>query len=828
MLNGGILRLGLLGVVSCWLLVAQALADTVQTVQIPAGPLVPALEALQKQANLELVYRADQLHSYRTAGVSGSYTPQEAVRILLRGTPLQIRTDPSGAMIIVVPDPVPVRKERSGATVSQSSAAPQTAAIALDEIVVTAQKRSENIISVPASVAFVSAETLEAQHATQLQDYAANVAGLQVDSQGTPGQTTITLRGIAPLGSGAAVGTYINDAPVGSSSLYSFSNSFQLDLLPYDLKGIEVLRGPQGTLYGASTMGGLVKYVLRGPDNENFHIAVGGDILGIQGGAGVGGGLRGSVNIPLVQGVLAVRASGFHESTPGYVDDPVRNERNINGVRQDGGRLALGWSPATTVQISLEALFQRTTADGDANVALDPTGSRPILGDLTTNLAVAQPFQQTTEFVKGTLEWTLPKFTLTSVASYSDTRNHQVQDASPTFVTLFPLLTGAPGIAPQLIDVRLHKYTEELRLTSAQDQPVQWMVGGFATYEEVSNQQAVAALGLDQQPNVLNPILLASLPTRYREEAGFANLTIPLIGAWSIGPGVRFSHNSQSYTQITGGLLSPGAPASGESSQNVVTYSVNTKYEFSPTTMAYARVASGYQPGGPNVALAGVPPTVEAATITNYEAGFKGQMWSDRLMLDMALFRMNWKKMQTTAVTQTGIQYLVNGGEARSQGVEASATLRATRELSLITSFAFTDAVFSTGIASLGTTPGQRLPAVPRFSASFSPQYELGLPGGWDAQLGANMRFVGARPAYVFIAPAPPLTFNERSYFTLDLNARAQHGDWRLGIFAKNIFDRRSYVSETAIPDAATGGIVQVNGALLQPRTIGLSVDRVF
>jgi len=510
------------------------------------------------------------------------------------------------------------------------------------------------------------------------------------------------------------------------------------------------------------------------------------------------------------------------------VDDPVRNERNINGVRQDGGRFALGWTPTTSLQVSLEALFQRTTADGDASVALDSTGTRPILGDLTTNLAVAQPFLQTTQFAKAALEWTLPVFTLTSVASYSDTRNCQIQDASPAFVSFFPELTGAAGTAPQLVDIRLHKYTEELRLASAAEQRIQWMIGGFGTYEEVSNQQDVRALGLDGLPNALDPLLTASLPTRYREEAAFANLTVPIVGGWSVGPGVRFSHNSQNYTQVTGGLLSPGDPRVGQSSQNVITYSVSSKYEFSTSAMLYGRVASGYQPGGPNVALAGVPPTVEASTITNYEVGFKGQTWEDRLMLDVALFRMNWKKIQTTATTQSGIQYLINGGEARSQGLELSANLRPTRAFSLTSSLAFTDAVFTTGFPSLGTVPDQRLPAVPRFSASLVPQYQMALPDGWDGQLGATLRFVGSRPSYVFVAPAAPFTFDEKSYFAVDLSARAQHGDWRLGLFAKNLLDRRAYLSEAGAPDALLGGIVQVNSAVLQPRTIGFSIDRLF
>jgi len=828
-------RLSFIAWLCCLSLSGPALAEAPREIHVPAGPLVTALESLQRQARIELVYRPEELNPYRTSGVSGTYSPQEAVRILLQGTPLQVRTDSSGAMVIVLPSAPVGRTDRAPQTTAEAPATTAASVgrvaapdVTLEEIVVTAQKRSENILSVPASVAFISSDVLEAQHATQLQDYAATVAGLQVDSLGTPGQTTITLRGIAPLGSGSAVGTYIDDAPVGSSSLYSFSNTFQLDLLPYDLKGIEVLRGPQGTLYGASTMGGLIKYVLRAPDSESFHAAVGGDVFGIKNAGDAGGGLRGAVNIPLIQGILAVRASGFHESTPGFVDDPVRNEHGINDVRQDGGRLALGWTPTSTLVVSLEALYQRTTSDGDSSVALDPTGSSPLLGDLTTNLAVAQPFSQTTEFVKSTVEWSLPVATLTSVTSYSDTRNRQVQDASPIFVTLFPLVTGAPGISPQLVDVRLHKYTEEVRLASASDQRIQWMLGGFATYEEAVNQQAVEALGLDLQPNALNPILTASLPTRYREQAVFANLTWSVIGGWSLAPGVRFSHNSQNYAQITGGLLSPGDPATGKSSQNVTTYSVSTKYQFTPATMAYARVASGYQPGGPNVAGLGVPPTVEASTLTNYEVGFKGEMLDSRLMLDAALFRMNWKKMQTTATTQSGTQYLLNGGEAKTQGLEASANLRATRHFSVATSFAFTDATFSNSIASLGTVAGQRLPAVPRFSASISPQYAMSLPGGWDAQLGANLRFVGARPQYVFVAPAPPVTFEEKSYFVWDLNAHAQHGDWRLGLFAKNLLDRRAYVTDAGFPDAVTGSIVQVNGALLQPRTIGLSLDRVF
>jgi outer membrane receptor protein involved in Fe transport len=251
-------------------------------------------------------------------------------------------------------------------------------------------------------------------------------------------------------------------------------------------------------------------------------------------------------------------------------------------------------------------------------------------------------------------------------------------------------------------------------------------------------------------------------------------------------------------------------------------------YDLRPGRLWFVRVASGFQPGGPNVALAGVPPTVGASTLTNYETGFKTEAFDGRAMLDLSVFRINWQKMQTLATTPTGVQYLVNGGEAQSQGLEASAVLKATAHFLLRTSFAYTDADFTTGIATLGTTPGQRLQAVPRVSASASPEYNITVANDWQAGVGAGVRYVGERPAYLFVAPAPPITFAERSYIAFDLNAHIEHGDWKASLFAKNLLDRRAYLTETGIPDALTGSVVQVNGALLQPRTIGLSIDRSF
>ncbi len=221
----------------------QAAQAQTKDFNVPAQSATTGIPEFARQAGIQILVSEPLVHGKHVAAVTGSHTVEDALRQLLKGTGL-IATSKDGATYTLALPSLPTSLNSAEDVNPDVAGAPK---VQLEEIVVTAQKRSENILDVPASVSYVSGDTLEAQHATQLQDYAAYVPGLQVDSGGTPGQATITLRGIAPLGSGAAVGTYIDDASIGSSGLYALANSFQLDLLPYDLKGIEVLRGPQGT-----------------------------------------------------------------------------------------------------------------------------------------------------------------------------------------------------------------------------------------------------------------------------------------------------------------------------------------------------------------------------------------------------------------------------------------------------------------------------------------------------------------------------------------------------------------------------------------------------
>ncbi len=199
-----------------------------------------------------------------------------------------------------------------------------------DTVTVTANKIEENIREVPSSITAVDTELIDNLHATQLADFAAYVPSLQVNSQGAPGRVTIALRGLAPLTSGSTIGTYIDETPVGSSGLYQSASVFQLDLLPDDISRVEILRGPQGTLYGANTLGGLVKYVTRDPSLGVYEFNLGGGISGVESAGDVGWDVRASGNLPLVKDHLGLRASYARNELPGFINNVVNGQKDIN------------------------------------------------------------------------------------------------------------------------------------------------------------------------------------------------------------------------------------------------------------------------------------------------------------------------------------------------------------------------------------------------------------------------------------------------------------------------------------------------------------------
>ncbi|PZR77140.1 MAG: hypothetical protein DLM52_05125, partial [Chthoniobacterales bacterium] len=370
----------------------------------------------------------------------------------------------------------------------------------VERITGTANKREEDVREVAASITAFDDVQLENLHANDLSDYAAYIPSLQVDSIGAPGRTTIALRGIAALSSGSTVGTYIDETPVGSSGLYQTAVAFQLDLLPYDIRRVEVLRGPQGTLYGANSIGGLIKYVTMDPSLTTREFHIGGGLSGIENADDPGWDVHAVANVPLVQD-LALRVSYAHNELPGYIDNVANGQQGINDATQQTGHIALLWKPIEEITVRLGAFGQRIESDNNAVVALDPVTERPLYGDLKNRVDVNEPFKKDIGLISLTVDWDLGWATVTSASSYADITTKSGLDVTLSYGQ-FPVLIGAgpAGVSGFDLGLTLHKFTQELRLTSRADGAFLWQLGAFYTYEDGNQTQFLTLNQLDGTP----------------------------------------------------------------------------------------------------------------------------------------------------------------------------------------------------------------------------------------------------------------------------------------------------------------------------------------
>lgn len=700
------------------------------------------------------------------------------------------------------------------------------ASATLDTVTVTAQKRTENARKVPASISVVGEQQLENQHVTQLSDLNGYLPAMTITDGGTPGQTSVSLRGIPTLGPGAVVGTYLDDTPLGSSSNFARSSRFVLDLLPYDIQRVEVLRGPQGTLYGAGAMGGLLKYVLKDPDLDRFEGRVGGGVASVGGAGGNGWNARAGINAPLIEGTLAIRASFANEFTPGWTDNVFTGRKDINDTRQRSGHVSLLWQPDEDLSVKLTGLHQTVDAD-DNSVSILDVQRRPVFGEDGTDKPLAERFEKTVDFFAATIDWNLQWADFVSATSYSKTSTFQVNDQSKTYGPLFPLFGAAPGVSAFPLSLGLKKWTQELRLQSKPDDRVEWMLGGFYTRETSTNHQELSATSFAGVPVPgLDPLAVVDLPSSYKERALFGNLTYKFSERFDVTAGVRYARNDQDFKQIaTAGSLLELGTTHGQSSERVTTYLLGSRWHLDDDSMVYARIASGYRPGGPNVALPGVPPSVNSDSLVNYELGWKSLFFDQRASIDLAAFWIDWKDIQLSATTRDGLTYSANGGKARSRGVELTSLFKLTPDLRVGLNGSFTDASLVDDAPSLQGRSGDGLPGIPRWNVALTADYDFQWAAGYDGRVGASYQWLGKRKTNVDSNPdAAPLPASGQ----LNLNTELSHGHWTARLYVRNLTDERDITALSPVKSATTGAIVEWQANRVQPRTVGLEFDLWF
>lgn len=689
-------------------------------------------------------------------------------------------------------------------------------AIELDRVVATAQKRSENIMEVPAGVSVISEARLESLNAARLTDYAAYIPGFQVDSGGAPGQTTMALRGVAPLGGGAIIGTYIDDTPIGPSSNKQRATTYALDLLPYDIESVEVLRGPQGTLYGAGAMGGLFKYITKSGDPDAFEFRAGMDVNSVSEAGDVGTGVRAAFNLPLVEGRVGLRASFARQTTPGYVDQPAlagKDGKDSNGYEQLASRLALTWRITDNIDLRLQGLWQIVDADNATQVGFDFNTLEPLAGPLDGLMRRATPYRMETDYYSAILDWDLGWGDFVSASSYSETRMDETADSTLVYGPYW----GGQG----QFDIALgtEKWTQEFRVNSKQSDRFEWLVGTFLTGEKHSNHQTVYAYDMTGNLLPINPGI-ATLPGSYDEQALFADATYKFGPRFDVSAGVRYARNQQDFEQHSYGLLygANRIDVASSSDENVTTWKLASRWHLNDNAMVYARYATGYRPGGPNTSTTGIVPMTLSDTLDNIEVGFKSHFWDRRAMIDFALFRIDWEDIQVR-VTENGISRMGNAGSAKSEGVELAFMVRPAERLTLGVNAAYIDSTIGDVPASSGLTSGNRMPLTPEWSGSLTADYDFDITEQWRGRIGGGYRYTGDRVGLQ--------GFVIDSYDAIDLHAEITNMTWTVRLYARNATDERSYVSMAPVRDYLNRNVA-VTGVPLQPRTVGLSIDYRF
>jgi iron complex outermembrane recepter protein len=585
------------------------------------------------------------------------------------------------------------------------------------------------------------------------------------------------------------------------------------------------LRGPQGTLYGANSMGGLLKFVTIDPSTAGYSGRISAGTDSVQNGTAPGYNVRGALNMPISES-FAVRASAYTREDPGYIDNPVLGLKDVNKATAAGGRLSALWKPSADLSLKLSALYDKSRSNGSAEINV-PTAGFPQtnrLGDLQNNyMPGVGGYDRTTQAYSAILKAKLGAVDITSLTGYNINRYFNTLDWSTAFG---PDVQRHFGVGGALFDDynKIEKVTQEVRLSAPVGPNIDVLGGVFYTHERTAGQEILWAA----QPataQIVGQDWFLSFPRKYEEYAAFADVTYRVTERFDVQIGGRQSHVTESEDPFfqSGPHVGPQPSiAPGDSGTgNAFTYLFTPRFKLSPGVMVYGRFASGYRAGGGNN-NPGAPPSYAPDKTQNYEVGFKGDFLSHTLSVDASVYRINWKDIQIQLTSPQGFIYSTNGGAAKSQGVELSLAANPITGLNISGWVTFSDAALTQSFPAASPAygvAGDRLPYSSRFSGHLSLEQEFPLSPGVRGFLGGDVSRVGPREG-VFTGTADRQHFD--GYTQGNLRTGLRFDSWTANIYANNIGNSRGVIN------GGTGYLLPFAFTILQPRTIGVSVSKDF
>jgi iron complex outermembrane receptor protein len=733
---------------------------------------------------------------------------------------------------------------------SAANAADSNGGAVLEEIVVTATKRTERLLDVPLSVSAITADEIQARGFTQFSDYINSIPGVYFQDGGI-GDSVIHIRGATESGVGSTVATYFGEAI--TSVLTNHGGKPNLRLV--DIDRVEVLRGPQGTLFGADALAGVLRVIPAAPDltKTQVNAAARGFTTAHSGDGSYH--VEGVLNLPLIQDRLGLRLVAYKDDVAGYIDNVVANQpsqdysaaleapdgtlvipavaaftkKDINREHTWGTRATLRWQPLDRLRFDLNYTVQ------DARLASEPftdPGAGPYAQKRALDAFAPGGYGERVTIGTLTAAYDWDAVSLISITNYMRMKRFSAQDV--TF-----LATGNFGVPIPfgLDDNSLGRvFTQEVRLQSRGEQKLQWTFGGFYLHQQADAAQLIpdyscpqclptALFGQDYAYRVPNAKF-----SDQKQRSVFGDVSYEFLPGWTVGAGGRYlKEDIEAISIASDGLLVAGSMAASAPVTGAIhEFNPSGYVRFKPSkeTTLYLQASRGFRSGDVNdplpaqcqaeAASAGIKTVTDPDTLTNYELGLKSRFADGKLSVNGAVYKDNWHGVQLGVDLACGFSSVVNAGNIEGKGVELELLATPTPAWQFNLSLAYNQNHFKNVQSGTGFTPGQRLPDAPEKNASAGAQYNFRLSRAWTAL---------ARGDYVYVGDVlqqfNTVVIKEGGYGEANARLGFIQDKLEVDLYGDNLTDKRA-ISTTSNP---AFGAYQT---LVRPREIGVEVRYSF
>jgi outer membrane receptor protein involved in Fe transport len=802
--------------------------DQQMQLDMPAAALSDALRALAKQADLQVSFPPEEVAGKRSPALKGTMSARQALRTLLQGTDLDIIEQSAGSIAVRHKEPVssrPAAKPRPPPSSDQPKA-DGASDDSLAEVIVTSRKRAESVLDVPTSISALSSQSLSDFKIQSFADYVTKIPNLSYGygasgSYGVAGSRAVAIRGIVGANT---TGFYIDDTPVYDS----------MDPRIVDVERIEVLKGPQGTLFGSRSMGGNVRIITKQPDVNEDQFSYGAQASYTQHGGGDYE-ADGIANVVITPQKLAVRMMAFYDPESGFITRTygVPGTSTYGSVPRQGGTTTGGASIAALLKatddlgVTFRLLYQRAATYGW------PAAYAPLpnfeVTSLTTPREVNVQELATNRFTIPSLELTYRGngWNLASSTSYSQYQTYDFEDGTEGIQQLYasfgiPLTPNIPVTVGY--GTTRDRLTQESRVLFDGAHGISGVAGVYYSREHSHLTQSPPYEAPGQAASGAWPdnlVFSENALTDIDEIAGFGELYAKFLDRYTLTLGARAFHLDERYNQTSAGFFAGVYPlATFTPPKNVehgVVPKVALQYEINGDSMVYASAAQGYRPGGfipfllpdictPDLAALGKTTkdvTYRSDSIWSYELGGKTALADRKLLLTGSVFQANWSNIQQSIYLTCTFNTIINVGAARSRGAELELTGRVIDPLELRVGLGFNDAKITSSFPGSPLPPGTRILEVPAVTATVSARYETPIGASRTAFVTSDYSYTGdslsentsvnypvTRPAYSMVNARIGMTWgkSELSLFGNNLtNQKANLGDLQFWTFRQSI-----------------------------------------